>query len=186
MDADQFQQFLATMTQLIQTMKPQHIQENTFLRAQFIRGLKDNWIREQLLQSTETEFNKIVEKATALEASRIECKELASAAASTTNGSKFDSQDVHKTSTRSRSSSRHYSRSRKPSTSRYPSSNSSDPLKPPYHKPPHMNLQALGLENCCLRCGNQNHKSSTCRTSFATSDQSLDIAINVRPVDVTS
>lgn len=26
-----------------------------------------------------------------------------------------------------------------------------------------MSLQALGLENCCLRCGNQNHKSSTCR-----------------------
>ncbi|KAI5715463.1 hypothetical protein M8J77_016422 [Diaphorina citri] len=132
---------------------------DTFLRAQFIRGLRDNWIREQLLQSTETEFKKIVEKATALEASRIECKELASAAASTSNCEpKFDSQDVHKTSTRSRSSSRHYSRSRKPSTSRYPSSNSKG------HKPPHINLQALGLENCCLRCGNQNHKSSTCRT----------------------
>ncbi|KAL1446693.1 hypothetical protein WDU94_005514, partial [Cyamophila willieti] len=83
----------------------------TFLRAQFIRGLKDNWIREQLLQSNETAFNKIVEKATALEASRIECKELAAASSShTASSSQFESLDIHKMS--SRSASRHRSRSR--------------------------------------------------------------------------
>ncbi|XP_026684492.1 uncharacterized protein LOC103516232, partial [Diaphorina citri] len=49
---------------------------DTFLRAQFIRGLKDNWLRGQILQSSATTFNEILTKATALEASRIESKEL--------------------------------------------------------------------------------------------------------------
>lgn len=47
-----------------------------FLRAQFIRGLRDNWLREQILQSNVSTFDNILAIATALEASRIESKEL--------------------------------------------------------------------------------------------------------------
>jgi len=47
------------------------------LRIQFIRGLRDNWIREKILQSTHTKFADIVTSAIALEASKIESKEIA-------------------------------------------------------------------------------------------------------------
>ncbi|GBN72927.1 hypothetical protein AVEN_262305-1 [Araneus ventricosus] len=47
-----------------------------FLRAQFIRGIKDSWIKEQILQSELTDFNDIVDKAIALETSKINCREL--------------------------------------------------------------------------------------------------------------
>lgn len=49
-----------------------------FLRAQFIRGIKDTSIREQLLQIQKevTEFTDIVEKARALEAAKTDSKEL--------------------------------------------------------------------------------------------------------------
>ncbi|KAL1447864.1 hypothetical protein WDU94_005577 [Cyamophila willieti] len=126
----------------------------TFLRAQFIRGLKDNWIREQLLQSNETAFNKIVEKATALEASRIECKELAAASSShTASSSQFESPDIHKMS--SRSASRHRSRSRESYQSNRSNSGGRNSHK--------VNLKALGLENSCLRCGRNNHTATNCR-----------------------
>ncbi|XP_066904470.1 uncharacterized protein [Halyomorpha halys] len=50
---------------------------DTFLRAQFIRGLKDGWIREQLVQDASLkDFDAIVKKATALEASRYESSQL--------------------------------------------------------------------------------------------------------------
>nr|XP_014282368.1 uncharacterized protein LOC106684667 [Halyomorpha halys] len=39
-----------------------------FLRSQFIKGLKDDWIREQLLQSDKNPFNQILKKAMAMEA----------------------------------------------------------------------------------------------------------------------
>lgn len=47
-----------------------------FSRAQFIRGIRDNSIREQLLQSNISAFKDIVEKALALEASKIDSREL--------------------------------------------------------------------------------------------------------------
>ena len=47
-----------------------------FLRAQFIRGIKDNAIRDQLLQHKEAKFEDIVERALALEASKIDSREL--------------------------------------------------------------------------------------------------------------
>lgn len=49
---------------------------NIFLRAQFIRGIKDSWIKEQLLQANVLSFEEIVAKAIALEASRIDSHEL--------------------------------------------------------------------------------------------------------------
>ncbi|KAL1448121.1 hypothetical protein WDU94_006624 [Cyamophila willieti] len=70
---------------------------DTFLRAQFIRGLKDNWIREQILQSSATTFDEILTKATALEASRIESQELTGVCSSSSN---FNSTEVFQTSSR--------------------------------------------------------------------------------------
>lgn len=49
---------------------------NFFLRVQFIRGLRDSWLCEQLLESGQTKFDKLLKKATALEASKIESAEL--------------------------------------------------------------------------------------------------------------
>jgi hypothetical protein len=42
-----------------------------YLRVQFIRRLRDNWIREQILQSNLTSFYAFPSKAIALEASKI-------------------------------------------------------------------------------------------------------------------
>ncbi|XP_065224370.1 uncharacterized protein K02A2.6-like [Planococcus citri] len=47
-----------------------------FLRAQFIRGLRDNYIREQLLQSSEEAFDSTIKKAIALEASKNDSKQI--------------------------------------------------------------------------------------------------------------
>ncbi|XP_054274675.1 uncharacterized protein LOC128994282 [Macrosteles quadrilineatus] len=60
MDQEQFKQFLEMQQAMITTL--------------FIRGLKDNSIREHLLQSDITEFQEIVSKAMALEASRLDSK----------------------------------------------------------------------------------------------------------------
>ncbi|UYV76293.1 hypothetical protein LAZ67_13003282, partial [Cordylochernes scorpioides] len=66
-----------------------------FLRAQFIRGIKDNWIKEQILQSEIYAFNAILTKAIALEASKTDCHELSKARPSTTTINVTD--EVHKT-----------------------------------------------------------------------------------------
>ncbi|GBL77309.1 hypothetical protein AVEN_41748-1 [Araneus ventricosus] len=47
-----------------------------FLRVQFISGIKDSWIKEHILQFELTDFNDIVDKAIALETSKIDCREL--------------------------------------------------------------------------------------------------------------
>ncbi|KAI5731266.1 hypothetical protein M8J77_007169 [Diaphorina citri] len=108
-----------------------------FLRAQFIRGLRDDWLREQILQSDKTTFEDILVKATALEASKIESKELKQGV-DRAPGVNIAILLLHVTS--------HKSYSRRSSNSR------------------HVNFRALGIENCCLRCGRNNHKASDCRT----------------------
>ena len=47
-----------------------------FLQTQFSHGIKDSWIKEQILQSELVNFSDIVNKAIALEASKIESPEL--------------------------------------------------------------------------------------------------------------
>lgn len=69
---------------------------NIFLRAQFIRGLKDGHIREQLLQSEEPDFNKILEKAVSLEASRIDSRELESKNSATSDVNKVRSRSSNR------------------------------------------------------------------------------------------
>ena len=58
-----------------------------FCRAQFIRGIRDNAIREQLLQKPDESFLQIVEKAIAMEAARINNNEIMN---------KPSTSDVHK------------------------------------------------------------------------------------------
>ncbi|XP_058983670.1 uncharacterized protein K02A2.6-like [Musca domestica] len=52
---------------------------DVFLRAQFIRGLCDNTVREQLLQSSTAKIDEIVGKALALEAAKMDARELSQA-----------------------------------------------------------------------------------------------------------
>ncbi|XP_073832659.1 uncharacterized protein [Musca autumnalis] len=116
---------------------------NIFLRAQFIRGLKDSYIREQLLQSTESDFDKIMDKALSLEASKIDSQELNSKQHITSN-------DVNKI--QPTFSSRRRSRSSRRSSDRHRSKSK-------------INFSQLGIDHLCIRCGRNNHKVKDCRTN---------------------
>uniref|UniRef100_A0A8D9A769 CCHC-type domain-containing protein n=1 Tax=Cacopsylla melanoneura TaxID=428564 RepID=A0A8D9A769_9HEMI len=122
---------------------------DTFLRAQFVRGLKDNWIREQILQSSATTFDEILTKATALEASRVESQELTGACSSSSN---FNSTEVYRTSPSHSVSSRHRSRSHQKQRKSFHSQSNNR----------NIDFKAFGIDNHCLRCGRQNHKSTEC------------------------
>ena len=116
---------------------------NIFLRAQFIRGLKDNTIREQLLQSEEAEFEKIIQRALTLEASKIDSREI--------NTKQTICSDINKiqagTSSRRRSRSKHRSHTTQ------------------HNSKSRLDYRKLGIDNLCLRCGRDNHKTNDCRTN---------------------
>uniref|UniRef100_A0A8D8Q661 CCHC-type domain-containing protein n=1 Tax=Cacopsylla melanoneura TaxID=428564 RepID=A0A8D8Q661_9HEMI len=122
---------------------------DTFLRAQFVRGLKDNWIREQILQSSATTFDEILTKATALEASRIESQELTGTCSSSSN---FNSTEVYRTSPSHSVSSCQRSRSHQKQRKSFHSQSNNQ----------NIDFKAFGIDNHCLRCGLQNHKSTEC------------------------
>uniref|UniRef100_A0A8D8VHU6 CCHC-type domain-containing protein n=1 Tax=Cacopsylla melanoneura TaxID=428564 RepID=A0A8D8VHU6_9HEMI len=122
---------------------------DTFLRAQFVRGLKDNWIREQILQSSATTFDEILTKATALEASRIESQELTGTCSSSSN---FNSTEVYRTSPSHSVSSCQRSRSHQKQRKSFHSQSNNQ----------NIDFKAFGIDNHCLRCGRQNHKSTEC------------------------
>lgn len=139
-----------------------------FLRAQFIRGIKDNSIREKLLQSELTEFDKIFDKALALEASKLDSRELSKHQPSTSSSIDGGESEVKKISHpkfRSRSldgsgsfKNRVGSRSKSPSArSNYSRASNSCPFSN------RLNLKHHGIENLCLRCGNSNHDAKSCR-----------------------
>ena len=56
---------------------------NIFLRAQFIRGLRDSYIREQLFQKPESTFMEITQEALALEAAKTDNRTISNSGAST-------------------------------------------------------------------------------------------------------
>lgn len=130
-----------------------------FLRAQFIRGLKDNWIREQILQdSTLKDFDGFLTKATALEASRFESGQISKppekpldqvAEANKIDRRKDENRHSHQ---RSKSHSRHQSSPHPNHRAQSRSSRS------------RVNYRSLGLDGLCLKCGRSNHKSRDCRT----------------------
>ncbi|XP_073822160.1 uncharacterized protein [Musca autumnalis] len=118
---------------------------NIFLRAQFIRGINDNSIREHLLQSDEAEFDKIIQKALSLEASKIDSREI-----NTTNTHATTS-DVNRIQTRT---------SRQSSRQKYNRSSKSN-----HRSKSRVNYSHLGIDHLCIRCGRDNHKSKDCRTN---------------------
>lgn len=136
---------------------------DTFLRAQFIRGLKDNWIREQLLQdySDDKNFETLLKKATALEASQYESNQL-------TKPIDRSSDSLEHTHRVTRESRPHH-RNRNPQQPH--ARNNSRPSSPhqghrsPSHPRKHrVDYKALGINGFCLNCGRANHLSRDCRT----------------------
>ncbi|XP_036340172.1 uncharacterized protein LOC118749483 [Rhagoletis pomonella] len=115
---------------------------NIFLRAQFIRGIFDNTIREQILQSEETDFDKIVQKSLSLEASKIDSREI---------NAKHSTSDVNKIVSRKQNRGRSHSSSRH--------------SKPQARAKSKVNYKELGIDNLCIRCGRDNHKTKQCRTN---------------------
>ncbi|CAA9997172.1 unnamed protein product, partial [Nesidiocoris tenuis] len=124
-----------------------------FLRAQFIRGLKDSWIREQLLQSTATTFKDILTKATALEASRLETQVLSNRQPASPD-SILD--DIHKVSKRPTRQTFQNSKYRSVS----PSFNRSKSQTRFQRK---MDYSKIGVSNLCFFCARNNHRASDCR-----------------------
>jgi len=126
-----------------------------FLRAQFIRGLKDSGIREQLLILPDLTFEKAVEQSLAYEASKLNNIEL-----SKTHPAKIAEDNVNKISkskktfvsrSNSKNSKRNFSNKRNRSSSRGRHS---------------INFHELGVHNMCLRCGRSNHRARQCRINY--------------------
>ncbi|XP_054260224.1 uncharacterized protein K02A2.6-like [Macrosteles quadrilineatus] len=125
-----------------------------FLRAQFIRGLRDDWLREQILRSTETTFEGILTRAIALEASKIESRELSKRSHSSRPNANFNiCDDVNKVSHKAKKS--QFQTSNRPS--RQQQGHSSRSRTRP-------DLKSLGIGNLCFRYGKDNHQASECRT----------------------
>ncbi|XP_075154322.1 uncharacterized protein K02A2.6 isoform X1 [Haematobia irritans] len=120
-----------------------------FLRAQFIRGIRDGHIREQLLQTPNASFRQIVEKATALEAAKVDNK--AMSYGPSTSSSSAEINRIQKQTSNRRGRSRHRSQDRGRS--------SKSSVKIDYNQ--------LGLKGMCLRCGRTNHLSNDCRIKKA-------------------
>lgn len=117
---------------------------NLFLRAQFIRGINDNSIREQLLQSDDSDFDKILQKALSLEAPKVNCRELQSKMPN----------DVHKIHSNFNGNSRRRNKSRNRTNS-----------KSTFRSKSKINYAKLGIADLCIRCGRNNHKTQDCRTN---------------------
>ena len=121
---------------------------NLLLRAQFIRGLSDSDIREKILQQADVTFDKTLEIALAIESSKIENKEVYKSYPSSSGINKISHFNKQKTNQRFRSNSKSTSRKNERSISRNRNT---------------LNLRELGLENVCLHCGKNNHKTQNCR-----------------------
>lgn len=110
---------------------------NVFLRAQFIRGIHDNGIREQLLQTSSAEFEEIVLKALALEAAKVDARELSQVNSSVDINKIFSKNKPHK------------AKFKRPETVRSGK----------------INYAQLGIAGLCLHCGKNNHYARECRSS---------------------
>lgn len=122
-----------------------------FLRAQFIRGIRDQTIREQLLMSTEMTFDQAVEKAQALEASKIDSQTIASSELTSTSNMSNEINRISRLSQR-----RNQSYYRHPSNQRATINNRNQSKS-------RIDYRKLGIDNCCLRCGRNNHRAQHCR-----------------------
>lgn len=114
-----------------------------FLRAQFIRGLQSEHMREQLLENSELDFENIVKKAVALEAAKIGNKEII-------NNNNTDVNQINKMQ---------YQQKSKFNQNKYQNSNKNS------SKNSKINYRQLGLEGLCLRCGRDNHMANECKAN---------------------
>lgn len=133
-----------------------------FLRAQFIRGIRDNWLREQLLQSGETVFKELLTKAISLEASKIESIQLTrhgESSLSDTHSETFKLYDTPQLRTSARGYGDSRSRSSVPSMSQPQNSRA---RSEPRYKQPRPDYRSLGIEGLCLRCGKRDHRVRDC------------------------
>lgn len=128
--------------------------DEIFLRAQFIRNLFDNSIREQLLQLDLTEFKDIVCKAIPLEAAKIDSRELASKLIATSqSGSSIDNNKITRQNKSEGNESSIKRKQRSKRWQRRDTNKSNSKSKIDY--------RSLDIENLCIRCGHDNHIART-------------------------
>lgn len=138
-----------------------------FLRAQFVRGIKNSSIREKLLQEDDPDFNTIIQKAASLEASQLDNTEMSKPAnvekRETVNkvrenrfnnrGQLFNNNREFRGRSRSvnrpqfrGNRDRSFSRGRSQSRNR-------------------VNYHELDVADLCLRCGRNDHRIKQCRVA---------------------
>ncbi|XP_037931379.1 uncharacterized protein K02A2.6-like [Teleopsis dalmanni] len=113
---------------------------DVFLRAQFIRGVKDNSIREKLLQTQNIDFKEIVEKAVVLEASKSDSREIRANQVEATENSVTDINRVTNKNNLPRMNFKTNERSK-------------------------INFEELGIKDLCIRCARRNHRVRDCRVN---------------------
>lgn len=122
-------------------------------RAQFIRGIKDDFIREQLLQSDASKFEDIVDKTVALETCRRDSKTFGQPtgiAASLTSDINQVAKSTH------RNENVHQSKLKEAIYSKATQENPSNSR---------IDYTNLGIDGLCLRCGRNNHLSKEYRSN---------------------
>jgi hypothetical protein len=127
-----------------------------FLRAQFVRGIRDNSIREQILQSEVLVFDEIAKKAIGLEASKTDSRELSKKSATSTSANEEVNKVFKCRNTRrddGNAQNRNHSTSRPRAKSKQRS-----------RSQPRINFEKLGIKNLCIRCGRDNHTTKECNT----------------------
>lgn len=130
------------------------------LRAQLIRGLHDSDIRERLLQQPDQaniSFEKLVEIAQSIELSKSETKEVYKNVSNTAPVNK-----LHAAKSNSGGHRNQFSSGRRQSRS---TSRNTTPRRQQSKSRSRVDFKALGIDNCCLRCGYSNHIIKDCRQS---------------------
>lgn len=146
-----------------------------FLRAQFIRGLRNSSIREKLLSDKAITFQDAVDKALALQSSFVDSQEIKRAISvnhtdvhklsksHASRTSTFRSPSFHKSSasiSRSQSNSSHHSsKSSARNRSNSPHSRSRSKYKS------RIDYNRLGIADLCFRCGRNDHKYQECKVN---------------------
>lgn len=113
-----------------------------FLRAQFIRGIHDNNIHEKLLQSINSNFDQIVSTAIALEAAKVDAREL--------SGRALDNNNTILNKVSVRTKPKRFQKAVRKSKQKGKSQ---------------IDYEELGLAGLCIRCGRNNHTARECRTN---------------------
>lgn len=130
---------------------------DSIFQAQFIRGIRDVHIREKILQmEPSTTLEKTLEVALSLEAARKQNLEEYSNGTGSSSVCKIETVSKRSFSKSRNQFNRQTSRTRNPSRNRSNNRRASGEDV----------IDKLGLKNCCLSCGNNNHVTTECRSKF--------------------